>query len=994
MAQWIQRHPFALIRPTKSHQSSGGSCSGILKSVIPRHFNTSRWSLGGKSSSAAGKIRIGHVEMEIKSVDPSEEHLVPPALFHENNSSTRLRHLQWMMTKDLLGQDVLLVGPPGAGSVYRRRLAMDYASLMQKPVEILTLTPDLTESDLKQRRELVLGKEVEFRDQAPVRAAKNGRLLILDGLERCERNVLPTLNNLLENREMHLEDGTFLISPHRHAQLQTKANKLLIPAHPDFRVIALGVPSPPFQGQSLDPPIRSRFQIRRVDDPSPDEMLSDLKYSESNSPLARFCASLVGAMNSQTENCQYGFPYTALNSSLEVLQKYPEQPGDQVLLRAFPLALSDKRLKSMFNAHEIEEPRNAFWNALKSLGSKGVLKRSSKPETNQSKDQYYSLHSVIRIDPTNLSKAQAEFQSSSGHSIKVTVSVGNGPVNGSLSHFVSTSGGRKALSAMVQEHGAGRDLLLVAPKGEGKNALVQQFATKLGYSHPRLFALNSEMSSQDLLLRRATDQSGQTKWEPSPLLQAAKDGEICILDGIEKLRSNVLLSLQSLAVDRHVSLPNGQRAIREELFQKDWLQDENALSIHPSFRIVALGSLANDASSGWINADIMTMFSTICLEKPSAECYKAILKRSNPDCPEPIISSLLHVKEQLSDSVAEECGVAPLSTRNLIRAIRQFGPSSPNTDLYTSLISILLADLLPPSQRSLLESTLANSGIEKPKEKLKESPSILVTDAEVIIGSFRMNRQLSSRPEMVPMPHSFFDIPGHIALIRDLLRDWNRNERAVLLLGNQGVGKNMVVDRICQIANFEREYLQLHRDSTIGQLTLQPALEDGRIVWRDSPLVRAVRDGSVLVIDEVDKAPIEVITVMKSLAEDGELLLADGRRISRHSEGNDVIPIHPDFSLWLLANRPGYPFHGNNFFREIGDCFATWVVQNPDLESEVQLLQSYAPSVDYKVIHAIASSFSELRRLSDSGDIAYPYSTREGKFCDVFWRKFDFGGFH
>jgi hypothetical protein len=36
--------------------------------------------------------------------------------------------------------------------------------------------------------------------QSSVRAALEGRLLILDGIEKTERNVLPVLNNLLENR--------------------------------------------------------------------------------------------------------------------------------------------------------------------------------------------------------------------------------------------------------------------------------------------------------------------------------------------------------------------------------------------------------------------------------------------------------------------------------------------------------------------------------------------------------------------------------------------------------------------------------------------------------------------------------------------------------------------------------------------------------------------------------------------------------------------------
>ena len=46
-----------------------------------------------------------------------------------------------------------------------------------------------------------------FVNQGPVSAAIEGKILILDGIEKCERNVLPILNNLLENREMNLDDG-------------------------------------------------------------------------------------------------------------------------------------------------------------------------------------------------------------------------------------------------------------------------------------------------------------------------------------------------------------------------------------------------------------------------------------------------------------------------------------------------------------------------------------------------------------------------------------------------------------------------------------------------------------------------------------------------------------------------------------------------------------------------------------------------------------------
>ena len=55
--------------------------------------------------------------------------------------------------------------------------------------------------------------------QAAVRAATLGRVLVLEGIEKAERNVLPVLNNLMENREMQLEDGRFLLNPAKYDSL-------------------------------------------------------------------------------------------------------------------------------------------------------------------------------------------------------------------------------------------------------------------------------------------------------------------------------------------------------------------------------------------------------------------------------------------------------------------------------------------------------------------------------------------------------------------------------------------------------------------------------------------------------------------------------------------------------------------------------------------------------------------------------------------------------
>ena len=64
---------------------------------------------------------------------------------------------------------------------------------------------------------------------------------------------------------------------------------------------------------------------------------------------------------------------------------------------------------------------------------------------------------------------------------------------------------------------------------------------------------------------------------------------------------------------------------------------------------------------------------------------------------------------------------------------------------------------------------------------------------------------------------------------------------------------------------------------------------------------------------------------LQSLVENGEMILSDGRRIIPASDpraltnSENLIPIHPNFRMIVLANRPGFPFLGNDFFGALGN---------------------------------------------------------------------------
>lgn len=76
--------------------------------------------------------------------------------------------------------------------------------------------------------------------------------------------------------------------------------------------------------------------------------------------------------------------------------------------------------------------------------------------------------------------------------------------------------------------------------------------------------------------------------------------------------------------------------------------------------------------------------------------------------------------------------------------------------------------------------------------------------------------------------------------------------------------------------------------------------------------------GTILVVDEADKAPTYVTAVLKSLVEDGQMVLGDGRRIiSKESDIQDndrYILVHPNFRMLVLANRPGIYIGGKNAY--------------------------------------------------------------------------------
>lgn len=271
-----------------------------------------------------------------------------------------------------------------------------------------------------------------------------------------------------------------------------------------------------------------------------------------------------------------------------------------------------------------------------------------------------------------------------------------------------------------------------------------------------------------------------------------------------------------------------------------------------------------------------------------------------------------------------------LSTRQLLRIASRMA-KYPTDSAYETVQRTFLAKFLPNLARRALDGVSKKLNIEPPsrvgifgRNTSEGTVKCTIQDGVLTIGNTSTNVYKTDALTKVP-DILFYDVPQHMRLLEWLLQDFLLGNH-LLLVGNQGVGKNKIADRLLQLLNRPREYIQLHRDTTVQSLTVQPTVKDGVVVYEDSPLVKAVKNGHVLVVDEADKAPTHVTCILKTLVENGEMILSDGRRIVPKNmlerSGGEVesfIPVHDDFRMIVLANRPGFPFLGNNFFAALGE---------------------------------------------------------------------------
>ena len=621
---------------------------------------------------------------------------------------------------------------------------------------------------MKQRREISDGTAKYF-DQCAVKAATEGRILVIEGVEKAERNVLPVLNNLLENREMHLEDGRFLISAERYDKLlkdydQAALDKWgLVRVSEDFRVIALGLPVPKYRGASLDPPLRSRFQARDITTLSFQEILQNMKQASPNVPessLNKMLSFGFAVLSTESSAALPDFPLDNIHHLGRIFENNQYATEYDLINRLYP--------HSILLAKEQKVAVNSLFDSLKI----NVPKYSRKQKV-----------SNIEFDGN---QAKVTLEIAKGESTSFMVPCGD-KARVAPQKFITTAYQDNILAEMMQSHASG-DFCLIGPKGSGKSTLVIELCKQLNQTMEQMVLYN-DMTSRDLIQQRTTKQSGDTNWKDSPLVKAARNGHVMILDGIHRLHSSTIAILNRLIHDRELQLYDGKRLMRNDKYEEmlangttqEELSEKGIFKIHPSFRIIALAEPPiHDAVNNWLTPEILSMFLFHEIRNLSKFEEVHIINELYGKISDPMqkIIDLAHMFRDATDPVMKNLS-GTLSTRQLLRIAQRMSTytSTQKDDninsAYETIQRVFLAKFLPSLPRSVLEDSLKKCEIYAEDAssffKSKKHAKVVVKGDQLKIGNTQV--EIYKTKDVVKVPDIlFFEIPQHVLLLEHLLQ--------------------------------------------------------------------------------------------------------------------------------------------------------------------------------------------------------------------------------
>lgn len=397
---------------------------------------------------------------------------------------------------------------------------------------------------------------------------------------------------------------------------------------------------------------------------------------------------------------------------------------------------------------------------------------------------------------------------------------------------------------------------------------------------------------------------------------------------------------------------------------------------HPDFRLFACMNPATDVGKKDLPPNIRSRFTEIDVPPPDAdrETLLTIVAQYIGACAVGDKGAIMDIAEFYSavKRLADERQIADgsnhrphFSMRTLARALTFAADMAHMYSLRRALWEgcLMAFTMVLDGPSAAAVTALAQkhilAGVRNPRSLLTKEP-LPPSDpsAYVKFGPFYLERG--------PLPEDpaedYIMTPSVETKLVDLARIISAKRFPVLIEGPTSSGKTSSIEylakrtghRFVRINNHEHTDIQEY----IGTYVSEPVT--GKLVFKEGLLVRALRQGDWIVLDELNLAPTDVLEALNRLLDDNRELVIP--------ETQEVVRPHPHFMLFATQNPPGLYAGRKVLSRAFRNRFLEVHFEDvPQAELETILCQRcrIAPSYGQRIV----AVFRELQKRRQSSRV-------------------------